>query len=273
VLFKAYYDVFREHGTEDVVLYLTTLVYIVKGIESDSPFNTSYLKAHIDEWARKELHLPKGMEDLPPFCMLVDDFTEEELVSFYRIADAFVLPTRGEGWGLPLIQAMAMGLPTIGTGWGGQMEFMNQENSYLIDYDLQPVTAPKWMYDVLPNTEWAEPKVESLASLMKHVYHNRGEAAQRGKLARKWVVERFSEEAVAKVVDQRLEEIRHIVVENRKMGIRRRVPPDYKKMGPYETPAPLPSMTPFPTPPIEFVELPDDTDPTPTEVPKEIVAP
>lgn len=42
-----------------------------------------------------------------------------QMPSLYKSADCFVLPTHGEGWGLPTMEAMAMGLPTITTNWGG----------------------------------------------------------------------------------------------------------------------------------------------------------
>ena len=43
----------------------------------------------------------------------------EALPALFASADAFVLPSHGEGWGLPLMEAMAMELPTIGTAFGG----------------------------------------------------------------------------------------------------------------------------------------------------------
>ncbi len=46
------------------------------------------------------------------------------LTQIYRAVDAFVLPSHGEGWGLTLMEAMAMALPTIGTRWSGNMAFM-----------------------------------------------------------------------------------------------------------------------------------------------------
>jgi len=47
----------------------------------------------------------------------------------------------GEGWGRPMMEAMACRLPTIGTRWSGNLEFMNDDNSLLIDIEgLRPVS-------------------------------------------------------------------------------------------------------------------------------------
>jgi glycosyltransferase involved in cell wall biosynthesis len=47
-----------------------------------------------------------------------------------------VLPTRGEGWGLPLAEAMSMGLPVITTNWSGPTAFVDESVGYLLEYDL-----------------------------------------------------------------------------------------------------------------------------------------
>jgi len=45
-----------------------------------------------------------------------------ELKGLYTLGDVFVLPTRGEGAGLPFIEALSSGVPVIATGWGGHMD-------------------------------------------------------------------------------------------------------------------------------------------------------
>ena len=57
----------------------------------------------------------------------------------YAGADAYVLPSRGEGWGRPYMEALAMGLPTIASRFSGNLEFMDDETSWLIDGELVPV--------------------------------------------------------------------------------------------------------------------------------------
>ena len=47
------------------------------------------------------------------------DLALKDLPKLYKAADAFVLPSRGEGWGRPHVEAMAMGLPVIATNWSG----------------------------------------------------------------------------------------------------------------------------------------------------------
>ena len=51
--------------------------------------------------------------------MVQHELSREELRWLYAVADAFVLPTRGEGWGLPVVEAMAMELPVVVTNATG----------------------------------------------------------------------------------------------------------------------------------------------------------
>lgn len=138
---------------------------------------------------RIERHLKKrGLRarDCAPI-LLVDEFlSEERMVDFYAAGDAFVLPSRGEAWGLPYMEAMAAGLPTIGTRFGGQLDFMTDENSYLIDVrELEPVGAEQTAENAYytPDQRWARPSVEHTAALMRRVFEQRDEARERGRRA------------------------------------------------------------------------------------------
>jgi glycosyltransferase involved in cell wall biosynthesis len=52
------------------------------------------------------------------------------LAALYRDCHAFVLPTRAEGWGLPILEAMASGLPTIATNYSAQQDYLNERNGF-----------------------------------------------------------------------------------------------------------------------------------------------
>eukprot|EP00930_Biecheleria_cincta_P046008 TRINITY_DN31726_c0_g1_i1.p1 TRINITY_DN31726_c0_g1~~TRINITY_DN31726_c0_g1_i1.p1 ORF type:complete len:665 (+),score=90.75 TRINITY_DN31726_c0_g1_i1:87-2081(+) len=113
-----------------------------------------------------------------------------ELPKLYHAADAFVLPTHGEGWGLPLIEAMASGLPTIATGWGGQMDFMNEGNSWPVRYKIvnrDDGTAGRW----------AEPEPAALQQAMLEAVAGGAKVRKKTENACKEIPQRFATQQVA----------------------------------------------------------------------------
>jgi glycosyltransferase involved in cell wall biosynthesis len=134
--------------------------------------------------------------------------TPPYLRGLYEMADAFVLPSRGEGWGRPYMEAMASGLPTIGTNWSGNTAFMTRENSFLIDYDLRDVPDAGWKeVDTYKGHRWAEPDGRHLQKIMRQVFTERDQAKQIGEIARRDVASRFSRKAVAQILTRELQRI------------------------------------------------------------------
>ncbi len=97
-----------------------------------------------------------------------DELKQQELVGLYKGADAFVLPSRGEGWGRPFIEAMLAGLPVIGPRWGGNLDFMNDDNAILLDGSIVPVSeeaAAEWPY--FAGHRWFESSRRDLQAKMR----------------------------------------------------------------------------------------------------------
>ena len=129
----------------------------------------------------------------PPLWLSLRTLPTALMPTLYCACDAFVLASRGEGWGRPYMEAMAMGLPTIGTGWGGNRAFMTESNSYLIDYQLQPIdteVTPHYSSDA--GHYWAAPSGDHLRHLMRSVVSNSEEAGRRGLRARRDIAENYS---------------------------------------------------------------------------------
>jgi glycosyltransferase involved in cell wall biosynthesis len=120
----------------------------------------------------------------PPVRLLTARLTVAEMARLYSACDAFVLPSRGEGFGRPYLEAMASGLPTIGTGWGGNLDFMTRENSYLIEVEGLEPAAGDPMARLYEGEHWARPSLEDLRRLMRRVVERPDEAAERARKAR-----------------------------------------------------------------------------------------
>jgi glycosyltransferase involved in cell wall biosynthesis len=146
---------------------------------------------------------------LPPnIVILAGKLAAEQMPALYRAADAFVLPSRGEGWCRPLMEAMLMGLPSIATRWSGPLEFMNDDNAYLVDCTVVDVPPAGWRdVPVFRGHRWAEPSVRQLRDVMRRVVSEREEAHRKGELGCEHIVSNFSRERVARIVQARLEEI------------------------------------------------------------------
>ena len=77
-----------------------------------------------------------------------------------------------------MAEAMAIGKPVIATGYSGNVDFMNNENSYLVDYTIGRVGPDCEIYP--PEGEWADPSIEHAAELMRRVFSEPAEAAAKG---------------------------------------------------------------------------------------------
>jgi glycosyltransferase involved in cell wall biosynthesis len=136
----------------------------------------------------------------------------EDLPNLYYSSDAFVLPSRGEGWGRPHVEAMAMGLPIISTFWSGPEEFMNPNNSYPLQIEgMDEITEGPFR-----THKWARPDLEHLKALMRHVFLNQEEARGKGSLARKNMQEKYCPRCLA---FQLLRMLAELVPQTKKQGI------------------------------------------------------
>lgn len=116
--------------------------------------------------------------------------------------DCYVSLHRSEGLGLTIGEAMYLGKPVVATNYSGSTDFMTEENSYPVDYDLVPVGPDADPYP--EDGTWAEPNLEHAAQQMRRVFDDRDEADRRSARAAEETRERFSPEAVSRLVERRL---------------------------------------------------------------------
>lgn len=136
-----------------------------------------------------------------------DPVPVERLISLMQGCDAFVLPTRGESWGLPILEAMACGLPCIVTDYGGHRAFADPANSFLIAVErMCPVEDPAAFARGEDWGEWAQPDLDHLAHLLRFVYEHREATRAKGERARA-AARRWSWDRAARIALRHLDDL------------------------------------------------------------------
>ncbi|WP_395007360.1 glycosyltransferase family 4 protein, partial [Undibacterium sp.] len=145
VLLRAYGEAFR--SKDDVSLLIKTFPNIHNEVQQQLE------------------NLRKDDPDFPHVVINFEELTPAQMVSLYCAADAFVAPSRGEGLGLPMAEAMLFDLPVITNGWGGQMDFCDASTAWCCDFQF----AKAGSHLSLTHSLWAEPDRAHLAQLLREI--------------------------------------------------------------------------------------------------------
>jgi glycosyltransferase involved in cell wall biosynthesis len=146
VLLRAYGTAFT--SADDVTLVIKTFA---------NPHN------EIHTWlaeARRDFPL------YPDVVILEEDMSDSELKGLLEQCHVLVSPSRAEGFGMPLAEAMLSGLPVITTGWSGQLDFCTPETAWLVDFTFAPAQTHFGLFGSM----WAEPDLGHLGRTMREVF-------------------------------------------------------------------------------------------------------
>lgn len=132
-------------------------------------------------------------------------FPQGDVRSLISVSDCYVSLHRSEGFGLTIAEAMSMGKPVIATGYSGNMDFMNYDNSFPVDYKLKKLEKDYGVYE--KGNYWAEPDTDEASCLMKRVFENREEAKNTGNRGMNFIRNYYSPEYVGELYKNRLNKI------------------------------------------------------------------
>lgn len=128
------------------------------------------------------------------------------LRSLQRCCDAYVSLHRAEGFGLGMAECMAIGKPVIATGWSGNMDFMDHENSCLVDSRLVDIRAGEYLHG--EGQQWADPDVAHAARHMRRLFSDPEHARSVGQRAAADISRMLAPEHAIEPLVARLDRIR-----------------------------------------------------------------
>ena len=163
----------------------------------------------------KPTNVDKRRDRMRPFQQAIDgddrilvidrSMSRDEIFGLESVVDSYVSLHRSEGFGLGLAESMFLGKPVIGTGYSGNLEFMDESNSLLVDYRLTAVGEREYPFH--EDQVWAEPDEDQAADLMRRLVGQPEYGQEIGARARAHMLEQFSAAAVGAGVAGRLSQI------------------------------------------------------------------
>jgi glycosyltransferase involved in cell wall biosynthesis len=162
----------------------------------------------IDQQIRK-LKARLNLKRFAPIYMYRQLMDRRQVYRFHKSFDCFVSAHRGEGWGIPQMEALLMEKPIISTNLGGIHEYLtHKKDALLVDYTMVPVDNlgynGQWY---TPDQKWGAINIDSLRKNMRWVFENKSKAETIGKAGRKLVVSKFDLPVVGAIMLNRLKTI------------------------------------------------------------------
>lgn len=132
---------------------------------------------------REQILKIRALKGAPEIVYTDASLTPAQMAALYRSCDCFAFPYRGEGFGIPILEAMACGLPVIVTKGGAADDFLDETTAYLIRAMKRPIGQRVYEVNLVSEGWLLEPDRTALSNLMRRVYENREEARQVGRRA------------------------------------------------------------------------------------------
>lgn len=146
-------------------------------------------------------------KDTAPIKWETRVLNELELPLLFARADCLISPSLGEGFGLPGLQAMAMGIPVAITNYSGPTEYATEATATLIEPNKHIVCSDMDTIPQFRNKKWANVTADGVSQAMQYVVQNVDTVKEKAINAVDDICQRYSHNAVAQQFDRMLESI------------------------------------------------------------------
>jgi len=194
-LLRAFWSAFR--GQRDVRLILKTYCANTSRSEQER-LHENIRKTKAEFPLRLHSNGTIYEEDYPDVTVIDHLLGQDEIIALHQTCDCFVLLHRGEGFGLPIVEAMACGTPVIATNFYACQDYLTPCNSYPVTFHLEPVHSMSGFPWYDGSQYWAAPHIVDAIKHMREVYANTRAARQKGREGRRTIEQLYSCETIGR---------------------------------------------------------------------------
>lgn len=243
VIPEAYSDVFLEEIESPVNKFSTNFNFLIFGqITGNTPFNDRKNTYNTIKWicdifkddpdvgiviktnAGRNTKIDKHMVvslltqlvneirkgPYPKIHLLHGEMSDKEVAQVYKHPQikALVSLTRGEGYGLPILEAAAAGLPVIATNWSGHLDFLKHGKFIPVYYQLQQVHKSRIDNSIfIEGVRWAEAQEDDAKKKLFKFRNSPEIPTQWAKELSPKILENYSQSAINKLYDESFKQI------------------------------------------------------------------
>ena len=146
-------------------------------------------------------------KDIAPIEFESKILTDTELPSFMKSADCLICPTMGEGFGIPGLQCMALGVPVVITNFSGCTDYANEQTATLIEPNRFIIYNEMDNIPQFRNKKWANVTTEEVRLKMRFAFQNQSIIKAKADAAVSFVKENFSYQKTAERLSQLFESL------------------------------------------------------------------
>lgn len=168
----------------------------------DDPESVLIVKTHNLERSKDAQKVVEKYAGISNIIIINEHFSKEKLHSLIQKSDVLISLHGSEGFGLTMAEAMSYGKIVVGTGYSGNLDFMNVNNSFLVQYSFIKTSNTKGL--IAEGLTLAKPDLQDAAQKLLYIKNNFGALHAVKESAEAQIRDHFSLESIGNLLQIRL---------------------------------------------------------------------
>jgi glycosyltransferase involved in cell wall biosynthesis len=165
--------------------------------------------SNLDKQPQLEKEILSIIDSEPRIELISGYMDRDTLNNFLKNIDSYVSLHRAEGFGLPIAEAMSLGKVVIATMWSGNVDFMNEDNSLPVSYELVKLKEQIGPYE--KDQLWAEPNLTDASDKMFCLANDVDLQTKLGEKAKETILLNYSPNITGIAISNRIKQISEII--------------------------------------------------------------
>lgn len=168
----------------------------------DDPESVLIIKTHNLDRSKDAQKVLEKYAGISNIIMINEHFSKEKLHSLIQKSDVLISLHGSEGFGLTMAEAMSYGKIVVGTGYSGNLDFMNVNNSFLVQYSFIKTSNTKGL--IAEGLTLAKPDLQDAIQKLLYIKNNFKSLNSVKQNAETQIRDNFSLESIGNLLKLRL---------------------------------------------------------------------